>query len=136
VGNGARSIGHADGLFHFLDLVGAVDADRDVGPHHIAPPVTSSPGPGAERQPISVPLRVTLDDSPEQHGKSGAYCLGPLSAGPSGDETSGELARFTGASALNECQPEGRVQAPSEGTGTFAARLVKIEHPRWPAVAR
>src|SRR5712691_2486188 len=30
-------MGHVDGLLLFLDLMGAVDADRDVG-HHVAPP--------------------------------------------------------------------------------------------------
>src|SRR4030095_8388324 len=30
-------MGHVDGLFLFLNLVGAVDADRD-GQHHVAPP--------------------------------------------------------------------------------------------------
>src|SRR6266498_4363223 len=30
-------MGHVDGLLLFLDLTGAVDANRDVG-HHVAPP--------------------------------------------------------------------------------------------------
>src|SRR3989304_3637394 len=43
-------MGHVDGLLLFLDLMGAVDADRDGG-HHVAPPCavfSSSMPPGSD----------------------------------------------------------------------------------------
>ena len=49
-------MGHVDGLLLFLDLMGAVDADRDDG-HHVAPPCA-----------VFSPLRCCRDAAPSVAG--------------------------------------------------------------------